>query len=503
MSNQLPVQPTPPSLLSIGNESGKARPRDIADDSFRDELTDVITSVVAPSENHPARDPEPTSESKPKENADKRISESKNEGPAKEEQPKESSSTDTESNEVEVSSSAGEESDESTDTNETIDLSEVVVEEILPSDEVNLVEANASAEEIAEANVEVEEISIANQTDTDQLVTREETTTQLGETNEEDTSLLDVDPLLTEESVTLNEEQASVENDSNDAGTNEEALTEEFTTDNNAEEISVTQETSAVQQNTGKSSENRDSKPNQKALEKVGSNAVSTDSTEVDPSTEEAINKPIQATSTQNFASELGTEIDGSVDVEAIDDGVLNETNTQNNASERQAEKLIESRSVRQTDTGAPRVDPSRFVSRVTKAFESAQQKGGPIEIRLSPPELGSLQVRLEVKEGILTASMETENQAARNAILDNLPSLRERLAEQQIRIEKFDVDVRDDSNPSDNWQQSEQQGDREAQAESDRHTPLPDGNQESDTNEAAPTASTIQLPNNGINLVA
>ncbi|TWT86517.1 Flagellar hook-length control protein FliK [Pseudobythopirellula maris] len=97
-------------------------------------------------------------------------------------------------------------------------------------------------------------------------------------------------------------------------------------------------------------------------------------------------------------------------------------------------------------ENGGPTVDSARFVTRVTRAFEAAQQRGGgPIEIRLSPPELGALQIKLEVREGILTASLETETQAARNALLDNLPALRERLAEQQIRIEKFDVDVRED----------------------------------------------------------
>ncbi|CAN0353491.1 unnamed protein product, partial [Ectocarpus sp. 4 AP-2014] len=41
-----------------------------------------------------------------------------------------------------------------------------------------------------------------------------------------------------------------------------------------------------------------------------------------------------------------------------------------------------------------PAVDPARFVTRVARAFDMAQERGGgPIEIRLSPPELGSLQV--------------------------------------------------------------------------------------------------------------
>ena len=139
--------------------------------------------------------------------------------------------------------------------------------------------------------------------------------------------------------------------------------------------------------------------------------------------------------------------------------------------SERTAPQAERAETAPPTQREAPTaVDPARFVSRVTRAFDLASQRGGgPIEMRLSPPELGSMQLRLELKEGVLTASMETETQAARNALLDNLPALRDRLAEQQIRVEKFDVDVRDES---------QQPGDQRAGTESDRSTRDRDGEQ-------------------------
>ncbi len=37
----------------------------------------------------------------------------------------------------------------------------------------------------------------------------------------------------------------------------------------------------------------------------------------------------------------------------------------------------------------APQIDPSRFVGRVAKAFQTAQDRGGTLQLRLSPPELG------------------------------------------------------------------------------------------------------------------
>lgn len=93
-----------------------------------------------------------------------------------------------------------------------------------------------------------------------------------------------------------------------------------------------------------------------------------------------------------------------------------------------------------------PQVDAARFVGRVARAFETAQQRGGTLHLRLSPPELGSVKLELTVEHGTLTASLETETNAARQTLLHHLPALRERLAEQNIRIERFDVDVRQDT---------------------------------------------------------
>ena len=92
--------------------------------------------------------------------------------------------------------------------------------------------------------------------------------------------------------------------------------------------------------------------------------------------------------------------------------------------------------------TEAPSVNRARFVHRVSGAIRSAQLREGQIQLRLSPPELGTLRINIVMTEGVLTAHLETETAAARTVLLDNLPALRERLAEQEIRIDKFDVDV-------------------------------------------------------------
>jgi flagellar hook-length control protein FliK len=90
-----------------------------------------------------------------------------------------------------------------------------------------------------------------------------------------------------------------------------------------------------------------------------------------------------------------------------------------------------------------PPIDPSRFIGRVAKAFQTAQDRGGTLQLRLSPPELGALRIELNVKDGVMSASLQTENANARRLLLDHLPALRDRLAEQNIRVDRFDVDVR------------------------------------------------------------
>jgi flagellar hook-length control protein FliK len=83
-----------------------------------------------------------------------------------------------------------------------------------------------------------------------------------------------------------------------------------------------------------------------------------------------------------------------------------------------------------------------RLVQRVARAFEAAQHREGELLLRLSPPRLGSLKLEIKVKEGVLAARIEVETAAAQSAIVENLSALRERLIEQGVQIERFDVEL-------------------------------------------------------------
>ena len=122
--------------------------------------------------------------------------------------------------------------------------------------------------------------------------------------------------------------------------------------------------------------------------------------------------------------------------------------------------------------TGTADIDPEpvptgdrvRFVQRVSRAFQAARPGSNEIQLKLSPPELGTLRMSITVEQGVVSAKVETETAAARSILLDNLPALRERLAEQEIRVEKFDVDVGRDGQQSDQQSQFTSQ-DRESEA--------------------------------------
>jgi flagellar hook-length control protein FliK len=116
---------------------------------------------------------------------------------------------------------------------------------------------------------------------------------------------------------------------------------------------------------------------------------------------------------------------------------------------------------------------------------------------------LGSLRLQLTVQDGVMTASLEAESPAARQLLLDHLPSLRDRLAEQNIRIDRFDVDVRQEGSggqPDPRGSQHEQQQQQFQQSTTRREaTHVPNGDGANLDN----TVIHARITNNGLNVLA
>jgi len=87
--------------------------------------------------------------------------------------------------------------------------------------------------------------------------------------------------------------------------------------------------------------------------------------------------------------------------------------------------------------------------------LHKTQQGGGSMRLQLEPPELGHMKLEIQVsKEGVKAEAI-VENGLVRQALLDNLPQLRQVLADKGLDLQRFDV-----------FQQSSQHTDREGWTE-------------------------------------
>lgn len=91
----------------------------------------------------------------------------------------------------------------------------------------------------------------------------------------------------------------------------------------------------------------------------------------------------------------------------------------------------------------------TRLIQRVLRGFEQISEGEGQIKLRLHPPELGSLQISLKFEGEQLIAHLEVENALAKDALTQNISALRERLGEQGLRLERFDVQIVSEQNGS------------------------------------------------------
>ena len=91
----------------------------------------------------------------------------------------------------------------------------------------------------------------------------------------------------------------------------------------------------------------------------------------------------------------------------------------------------------------------TKLVQRVLRGVEQLANGGGQVRLRLHPPELGSLQMSLRMEAGQVFAKLEVENTTARDALLNNVQTLKDRMAEQGMNVAAFEVEVSTDSSGS------------------------------------------------------
>ncbi|HEX2972501.1 MAG TPA: flagellar hook-length control protein FliK [Tepidisphaeraceae bacterium] len=77
----------------------------------------------------------------------------------------------------------------------------------------------------------------------------------------------------------------------------------------------------------------------------------------------------------------------------------------------------------------------------VTAVQSELLPDGGTMQIRLDPPELGAMQVRVEMRDGVLTASFQTANDDATRLLSHSLHQLRTSLESQGVSVERLHVE--------------------------------------------------------------
>ena len=119
------------------------------------------------------------------------------------------------------------------------------------------------------------------------------------------------------------------------------------------------------------------------------------------------------------------------------------------------------------TGASTPQLSESRqleLVNRVADAMRGAATSGNRITVRLSPPELGTLQIELSLREGVMTAKLETQSAATQRVLMDNLPQLKESLTQNGTLVDRFVIEQSDDRGRQD-ASGGDQGGERESPA--------------------------------------
>ncbi len=87
-------------------------------------------------------------------------------------------------------------------------------------------------------------------------------------------------------------------------------------------------------------------------------------------------------------------------------------------------------------------IDRAKLVQRVSKAFNKIGANGGTVRVRLHPPDLGAIKVEVQIEGKSIRATLTAESEAARSAVQEQIPDLRQKLAEQGIRVDRIQVET-------------------------------------------------------------
>ncbi len=87
--------------------------------------------------------------------------------------------------------------------------------------------------------------------------------------------------------------------------------------------------------------------------------------------------------------------------------------------------------------------DAARLTEQATRALRSVvNQKGGSVTLRLTPPELGALRVRVEMNNSLVSARFEAQTEGVRSILQSNMSTLRQALESQGLTVQHLHVQM-------------------------------------------------------------
>jgi len=111
---------------------------------------------------------------------------------------------------------------------------------------------------------------------------------------------------------------------------------------------------------------------------------------------------------------------------------------------------------------------PAGRISAIDEVISKAINNGqNDIVIRINPPDLGSVHIRLSLDNGVLKADVKVDSAAVKDTFLTAMPQIKNALENSGIKASEFNVDVRDDQeqgrNSGNNQAKQQQRQDGEA----------------------------------------
>jgi flagellar hook-length control protein FliK len=90
--------------------------------------------------------------------------------------------------------------------------------------------------------------------------------------------------------------------------------------------------------------------------------------------------------------------------------------------------------------------DRARLIHRISKAFVKLGVDGGQVRMKMHPETLGGVLLEMQVRGKQVEATVTAESESARDLLQEQLPELRQRLESQGLKVQRLEVQLRDDT---------------------------------------------------------